>query len=99
MGPYPVYLSEIMMRSWLTSEQFERVRGVWHVSIGRRMILEAMEQRVRELPETQRNMRWAAMWLACSDIGFPLLPHDRRTHEELQKAFKAGTVMAWGETS
>src|SRR6266498_1902060 len=43
LGPYPIVVSEELMHTWLTPEEFERLRGGIHVSVGRKTIVESIE--------------------------------------------------------
>jgi hypothetical protein len=62
LGPYPIVLSQEMMRTWLTPEEFDRLRGGVHVSTGRNMILERIHQRIRTTPRDKVRALEAEGW-------------------------------------
>jgi hypothetical protein len=62
LGPYPIILSQEMMLTWLTPEEFDRLRGGVHVSVGRKMILECIHQRIRITPRDTVRARLAEGW-------------------------------------
>lgn len=73
LGPYPIVVSEELMHTWLTPEDFERLRGGIHVSVGRKTIVESIEHRMRTLPpETVRALE-ARSWArgAREEEGIP----------------------------
>jgi hypothetical protein len=52
------------MYLWLVPEEFSRLRHAWHVSSGMALIQEAIEKRIGELPQAERDRRWLAWWAA-----------------------------------
>ena len=63
LGPYPIVISQELMRTWLTPEQCETLRGAWNVSEGRQRILESIEQRIRTLPRREVWALQAQAWI------------------------------------
>src|SRR5262245_17521398 len=62
LGPYPVGLSDSLMRLWLAPEIYERLRGAGNVGRGMDKILTAIEEAMRSAdPQTFRDKK-CAMW-------------------------------------
>jgi hypothetical protein len=78
LGPYPVGLSDRLLHHWLPAEEAARFHGAWHVGIGRRQMLEAIERRIAEMPQSEREARWLEWW-AAGAISFPTIPRNRLT--------------------
>jgi len=81
LGFYPVVLSQSLVSLWLSPEEQSRFRYAWAVREGQRILLETIERRIAELPESDRNARWLAWW-NHHEPG-PLTRADRRAHAQL----------------
>lgn len=63
-GPYPVELSAALMSHWLAPEECSRLRNAGRVGAGMKLILEAIEKHIAELPQPERDQRWVEWWAA-----------------------------------
>jgi hypothetical protein len=88
LAPYPVVLSAALMQCWLTPEQYDRLRQAWRVSTGMRLIVETIEQNMREMSIEELADRWAAQWRRLYDPETPLPGEDRLAHEELYRQYR-----------
>jgi hypothetical protein len=88
LAPYPVVLSAPMMQGWLTPEQVDRLRQAWRVGTGMRLIVETIEQNMREMSVEELADRWPSQWRRLYDPETPLPGDDRLAHEELYRQYK-----------
>jgi hypothetical protein len=87
LGPYPVVISVPLLHHWLTEEEAERFRGAWHVAPGLKRMLEAIEQRILEIPESERNSRWLEWWAKGAISSPSLSVEETEAHRILHKKY------------
>ncbi len=93
LGPYPVALSFSLMEHWLLPEDMKRLQGAWNVGRGIKHILETIEQRIKELPKSERDHRWLQWWKGNASSVPSLSPDELKAHRMLYGIYKSGAAM------
>jgi len=91
LGMYPVLLSQPMMELWLRPDEMERFRNAWVVSLGRKLILEAIERNIRESDDATRRAKFEKMWLLGRSYKEPWGRDDAEVYRTLLAEFGADT--------
>jgi hypothetical protein len=91
LGMYPVLLSQPLMELWLKPEEMDRLRNAWRVSRGMKLIVEAIEQNIRESDEATRRAKFDKMWLLGKSYDEPWTEDDSEVYQTLLAEYEADT--------
>jgi len=91
LGMYPVMLSANLMELWLKPDEMKRLRNAWGVGPGQKLILEAIEQNIRESDESTRRRKFEKMWLAGRGYNDPWTDDDSQVYDKLRAEYEAET--------
>lgn len=88
-GPRPIVLSQPLMEHWLTPSEANRLRGARNVGSGLRAMVQALEERIAHISESERDRLCVAWWKRMAGSGPPLKGPDRAVHERLYERYLA----------
>jgi hypothetical protein len=91
LGMYPVALSQPLMELWLKPEELAGLRNAWRVSRGMKLIVEAIEQNIRESNEATRRAKFEKMWLLGKSYDEPWTEDDSEVYQKLLAEYEADT--------
>lgn len=91
LGPYPVMLSIPLMWHWLPQKDFKKLKDAWHVGAGIKLILKAMERRIKAMSKAKRDKRWLEWWAQEAKTAPRMSPKDKATHLTLYRRYKSST--------
>jgi hypothetical protein len=86
------------MELWLKPEEMNRLRNAWRVGQGRKLIVEAIEQTIRECDEGTERRKFEAMWLAGRGYDEPCTEDDSEVYQTLLAEYERDTSQ-YGENA
>jgi hypothetical protein len=96
LGMYPILISHPLMELWLKPDEMDRLRNAWRVRLGMQLIVEAIEQNVRESDAATRRAKFEQMWLLGRSYDEPWTDEDSEVYPWLLAKYEAARAVEEG---